>query len=872
MANYNKNKFMIPKTKCSVVERESVFSKLDKALGTKLTIIWAPAGSGKTTAVVSWLEARKLLDKTVWVSLDERDDNEDSFWGCLQEAVGQAIGANMQQPAGASVYSVLDMITNTESELVLVIDDFHHIKNPDILSDIKHLIDDMGGNAHIIINSRAKVNLSLARLRLSGEVTEIDRQDLKFSYIDAGDFIRSNTQLKISEKNVRLLRDRTEGWAAGIHIALLTLRDRKDVTELEKKFSGCSSYIEDYFNEEIFDGQPEEIKDFLLKTCILDELIPELCNAASLRKDSQQLLEQIYDSNLFIDRQDHEEKLFRYNRLFREFLLCKAKGRNLEAVFEASGRAAKWYSENGFLNSAINLYIEVGNLEPVIELVEAECIRMILCSEQYQVLRWLESIPQETILKNAVFSIASMFIYLYDDISYAKYSEFARKNSESIEDESVRRECLGLMTVAEGDRHFIRSDYRQSIACYERAQGLLQHSDLYKIAVNLKQGVAYFYMQDIQGEQKYFDMAMQLSQSYQDELMHLVVCRTAVFAKLLRRELAECENICSVFINSKISEALKKSALMAIFHIILALVYYERNDIARAEEYVSLGMELIEREGRPMQHYYTLYTGLYVYAGILLDKNNRADFEKVCNSIEELSGAAEDERMPDLYYLNKMESHFDLFKMERFMEARKTSLVEKYISKMDYKIPEELLVFSQALVEKGKSDDALMLLNKILTSEGSVNQYLSLKAHISRAEIFSQEDQYENATRDLKDALTIGYENGFIRIFMFKNIKTSRMLIKTIRSMKFDKDYSKMSEYLNKIAALYSEDKNVEIISKREKEVLELIENGARNSEIAKELFITESTAKSHILNIYSKLGVRNRVQAVARAKELGIL
>lgn len=872
MANYNKNKFMIPKTKCSVVEREVVFSKLDKALGTKLTIIWAEAGSGKTTAVVSWLEARKLIDKTAWISLDERDDNEDSFWGCLQEAAGQAIGVKTRQSDGASVYSVLEIISNMENELVFVIDDFHHIKNPGILRDIKHLIDDMGSNVHIIINSRAKVNLSLARLRLSGEVTEIDRQDLKFSYTDAGDFIRSNTQMKISEKNVRLLRDRTEGWAAGIHIALLTLRDRKDVAELEDKFSGCSSYVEDYFNEEIFNGQPEEIKDFLLKTCILDELIPELCNAASLRKDSQQLLEQIYDSNIFIDRQDHDEKVFRYNRLFREFLLCKAKGRNLEAVFESSGRAAKWYRENDFLNRAINLYIEVGNIEPVIELVEAECIRMILCSEQQQVLRWLESIPQETILKNAVFSIASMFIYLYDDISYAKYSEFARRNSESIEDERFRKECLGLMTFAEGDRHFIRSDYGESIACYEMAKEALQNSDLYKIAVNLKLGVAHFYMQDILGEKKYFDLAMQLSQSYQDELMHLVVCRTVVFAKLLRRELAECENICSVFINSKISEALKKSALMAIFYIILALVYYERNEIARAEEYVSIGMELIEREGRPMQHYYTLYTGLYVYAGILLDKNSRGDFEKVCSSIEELSGAAEEERMPDLYYLNKLESHFDLFKMERFMEARKTSLVEKYISKMDYKIPEELLVFSQALVEKGKSEDALMLLNKILTSEGSGNQYLRLKAHISRAEIFSQEDQYENATRDLKDALTIGYESGFIRIFMFKNIKTSRMLIKTIRSMKFDKDYSKMSEYLNKIAALYSEDKNVEIISKREKEVLELIENGARNSEIAKELFITESTAKSHILNIYSKLGVRNRVQAVARAKELGIL
>ena len=517
--------------------------------------------------------------------------------------------------------------------------------------------------------------------------------------------------------------------------------------------------------------------------------------------------------------------------------------------------------------------MEVGNFEPVIELVESECIRMVLCGEQFEVMHWLENIPQDVISKNPKFCITLMFIYISDDISYAKYQEFAERALAGYTDEEYRNECQGIMSIVKGDRHLIKSEYKESINFYEKALSNLEESSLYDITINLKLGVAYFYMKDLSGEKECFDKAMLLSQAYQDDVLYLVVSKTVVFTRLLRRQLVECENICNVCINSKMSDTLKKSSLMSIFYIILALVYYERNDLSKAEEYVHKGMEPIEREEMPLKHYYAMYTALYVYAGLLVDKGEKAGFENVCDRIEELSKVQEGERLSEMYYLNKVESYFEVLKMERFMEAGKVSLVEKYISKMDFKNPEEIVLFSQTLVGKGKSDDALMLLNKILTTEkDESNRYVCLKASILRAEIFSQEDQYENATRDFKEALTLGYENGFVRPFLFKNIKTSKMLIKTIRGMKFDKDYYKMGEYLNKIAGLYSTEEGSEIISKREKEVLQLIENGAKNSGIAKELFITESTVKSHILNIYSKLGVNNRVQAVAKAKEMGII
>jgi LuxR family maltose regulon positive regulatory protein len=873
MSIYNKNKFMIPKTKLKVTERKNIFGLLDKSQDTKLSIIWAQAGSGKTTAVVSWLETRNLENNTVWISLDERDNRPEMFSRCLAEAMGRVLGEEPQLQSEQTIDSLLNRISSLDRSLIFVFDDFHHIKNSEILKEVKYFIDGIGGNIHIIITSRSKLNLNLAKLRLNGEITEIDRKDLNFSLEEAAEFIGANSELEIPEKTVKLLWERTEGWIAGIQMALLTMRERKDIGEFEEKFSGCSSYIQDYFCEEVYNDQEDQTKDFLLKTSILEELTPELCNAVTGRNDSQQILEQIYDTNMFIDRLDYSGRTYRYHRLFKEFLMCKAKGMNVDAFYKASSQAAKWYEENGLLNSAINQYMEVGNFEPVVDLVESECIRMIFCGEQLEVMHWLESIPQDIVLKNPRFCIARMFIYVSDDISYAKYQEFAERALEEQTDEAYISECRGVMQIVRGDRHLIRSEYRKSIDCYRKAQSALEGSTLYSIAVSLKLGVACFYMKDLEGEKEHFDNAMLLSQAYQDDVLYLVVSRTAVFTRLLRRQLAECESICNVCINSKMSDSLKKSPLMSFFYIVLSLVYFDRNDIGRSDEFVNRGLEPIEREGRPLQYYYTLYTGLYVYAGILNEKGNKGELEKVCDRIEDLSKAHGDERVPDIYYLNKVESYFDVFKMERFMEAGKTSLVEKYVSKMDFKNPEEVVMFCRTLVDKGKSDDALMLLNKVLSAEkDDSNRYVCLKAIVLRAEIFSQEDQYENATRDFKEALTLGCDNGFVRLFSFRNIKTSKMLIKTIRGMKFNKDYYKMGEYLNKIAGLYSEEEGAEIVSKREKEVLQLIENGAKNSEIAKELFITESTVKSHILNIYSKLGVNNRVQAVAKAKEIGVL
>ena len=460
-------------------------------------------------------------------------------------------------------------------------------------------------NIHIIITSRTKPNINLARLRLNREVTEIDRKELNFSLEETIEFINYNSESRIPEESIKVLRERTEGWIAGVQIALMSIGESKYTTEFEQKFSGSNSYIQDYFCEEVFNNQSDETKDFLLKTCILDELNSELCNAVSIKKNSQQILEQIYNMNLFINKLNFHGESFRYYRLFKEFLMCKLNSISKEEVYEASNRAAKWYEKNGLINNAINQYIYVGNYQPVIKLIESECIKKVLSNDYFYVMNWLENIPLDIKIKNPKFCITYMYIYIHDDISYNKYLDLATKALENWQDEEYKKECLGIISIIEGDRNLIESEYKKSIECYENAMTYLKNDQFWDIVMNLKEGVAYFCLQDSVLEKDKFDKALLISQSYQDEVINLVAYRTIIFTKILRGQLSECVNICNLCLNNNAGEDIKNSSLMSIFYIALALVHYEENDINKAEDYVIRGIGLIEQRGELNLHYYT---------------------------------------------------------------------------------------------------------------------------------------------------------------------------------------------------------------------------------------------------------------------------
>lgn len=806
------------------------------------------------------------------------------FWNCFIKAIENLPNNNFEYEETNfddnqkfSIDTAIDMLLNNISiinrDLVFIIDDFHFIKNKDILMGIKYFIDNIPDNIHVIINSRKKATINLAKLRIDREITEIDSKELKFSLNETLQFLKENTKLDISEENVKILNESVEGWAAGLQISTLLMKEKTDMVDIAERFCGSNKYVQDYFSEEIFNNLSEEIREFLLKTSVLDELTADLCNAIVCKNNSQQILKEIYDMNLFIEKLDYNGETFRYNNLFKEFLASVLKGTSKEQVYEANNMAGKWYESNGLTNKAVNQYINAENFDQVVGLIEDSCLKKILSNEYSSVIVWLENIPQDIILKNPRFCIAYMYIYIYDDVNYYRYLEFTEKILEDYQDEDYKRECLGILLIAKGDKSLIKSEYKNSVDYYKNALDYLKDNIFWHTIINLKLGVVYFYLNDLVSEKRVFDQAVLLSQSYNDQDLYLVVNRNILLSRLLRGKLIECESICNIFLNNNLYDESKKSTEIAPFYIALVLVYYQKNEIDSAENYVLKGINLMEKEKNFNTNFYMLNIGYYVYSGIVLEKGEKSQINKAYKKIESLSEKYSDNKLCDRYFFNKLKIYIDALKIERFLDLGKISFVERTTAEKNFKIAEEYIIFCKVLIIKGKIDDALMLLNKLLASSKEQNNvYVIIKAYIYRIEVFCKKGQFENASKDLREALVLGYENGFIKPFLFKNVRMSRTLLKTIKGMKFKKDYYKMEEYSNKILALYSTEESTEIISKREKQVLELIENGAKNSEIAEKLFISESTAKSHILNIFSKLGVHNRVQAVAKAKEIGII
>ncbi|AYD40875.1 LuxR family transcriptional regulator [Clostridium fermenticellae] len=859
MLDYSyKNKFMIPKRKNKVVGIKKVLNKLDNALNKKFTIISAKAGSGKTTVVMSWIYSRNLEDNIIWISLNERDNNQDIFWKTVTLAVqGQSDSlANLK----------LENILSLDKNMIFVFDNLQVIKDENVLDQIKKFVYSVPNNVHIIAVSRERLNINVSKLRLDGEVTEIFGEELVFSLEDTKKFLESNLEFTVTKQCAQILNNASNGWAAGIKIAALSVNTENELVELCKDFDGSNRYIQDYFSEEVFDYQSEEIKEFLLKTCVLDELDEYLCNYITTKQDSQKLLEKMYDENLFTNKLDYSGKIFRYDKLFKEFLISKIDNEDKEKINELGSKVAYWYEKNGFIDKAVNQYINVKNYTQAISLVEGECLKKVFTNEYFYVLNWLKRIPQDVIVGNPRFCMVYMYINLYDDTNYSKYKDLVNKSIKN-RDEKYKNECIAILNIIIGDKNFISSNYEKSIEYYKESLKNLEHDEFWNTVLNLKLGLTYFYLNDFESEKKFFENSINLSREHNEATLKLTVNRVIIFTDLIMGRLNECENICNLSLNDAIANGMEGSQLISIFYMVLAFVYYEKNCLEKAEQYVLRGLEIAEE-----WDVYPMFIGYYIYSGISL-KDNKNKSNKILKKLNEFFVMDDYSSLLDKYYFLKLRDYFKALKVKRLIECGKAKWVEDYIVNRDFKIKVEFIVFSDALMYKGKLDDSLMVLNVILASMTERDsKYLSIMAYIFRAEIFSKKNQYENATKDFRMALILGYNDSFVRFFFLHDQKSIKVLIKTIQSMMFNKDYYGMEKYLNTILNLYSTDEDCKILSKREKEVLLLIEKGAKNSEIAKNLFITESTAKSHILNIFTKLGVKNRIRAVSKARDMGII
>ena len=401
-------KLHIPTPRLSMVARPALLGELAAGIGARLTLLCAPAGSGKTSLLCQWHADSRTNRPFAWISLDGADNDPGRFWDGLIAAVrtafpefGEAAQASLHSPGTTVRDHVLPLIVNDLSArgdpVVLVLDDYHEIENAQIHEAVEVFIERLPDCAHLVIATRSDPPLALGRRRVRGELTEIRADGLRFGRDDAALLLNGVLGLDLDADQVDRLHQRTEGWAAALQLAGLSLKGRSDPQEFIESFAGDDQQVVDYLGYEVLDRQPSDARDFLLRTSILTRLTGPLCAAVAEIEDADALLRRLERDNLFLVALDSRREWYRYHHLFAEVLRHELARTAPELVAKLHRRAAKWYGEAGAVHEAIEHAVAAGDHGDAILLITTHWYEFLQGGRHETVSAWIDRLPLETV-------------------------------------------------------------------------------------------------------------------------------------------------------------------------------------------------------------------------------------------------------------------------------------------------------------------------------------------------------------------------------------------------------------------------------------------------------------------------------------------
>ena len=414
-------KLFRPDPRHQTVERTRLHDLLRLGCSLPLTLVVAPAGWGKSTLVADWLRQDRV--SAGWVSLDGDDDDPHRFWRYLLLAAGQAgpgAGTAALRRLDAAKSDVLrDVLPTFINEaassgvpLVLVLDDYHLITSAQVHASVAALLDRCPPQLRLVLITRADPPLQLSRLRVRGELAELRAEHLRFSLDEAQEFFGGRLGTQLSEQDVHRLVTRTEGWAAGLQLAALRLKDRADPSAFIERFTGADWHIVNYLGEEVLTSQPSRVRDFLLVTSILNRMCAPLCNALTGRADGAELITEVNRANLFLIPLDDERRWFRYHHLFGGLLRHELARTAPQQPSALHRRAAQWYAENGDPAEAIGHAIASGDDSLTSRLVAAHWRQHFNAGQLETVRQWLDALPAELVAMDPSLSAARVWMAL----------------------------------------------------------------------------------------------------------------------------------------------------------------------------------------------------------------------------------------------------------------------------------------------------------------------------------------------------------------------------------------------------------------------------------------------------------------------------
>src|SRR5829696_2833381 len=407
-------KLYAPKLRRSLVARPRLRGRLRRGAESRLTLISAPAGFGKTTLLAEWLAADGTERSVAWLSLDESDRQPASYWAyvvtTLQAAV-PAVGTSAlpllqtaQPPIQTVLATVLNELGTALDDVYLVLDDYHLVDSPDIQAGMTFLLEHLPPRVHLVISTREDPALPLARLRAGGELVEVRAADLRFTFEEVAAYLNDVVGLDLAAGDLAALEGRTEGWIAALQLAALSMQGRDDVAGFVAGFAGDDRYIVDYLADEVLGRQPAPVRDFLMRTSILDRLSGPLCDAVTGQHGGKAMLEALDRANLFLVPLDDSRRWYRYHHLFADVLQTHLLDEHPGQVAALHRRASEWYEQHTEPAQAVRHALAAGDVERAAALVELAIPVLRKARQEATIRGWVDAIPDEVGFVGALMS------------------------------------------------------------------------------------------------------------------------------------------------------------------------------------------------------------------------------------------------------------------------------------------------------------------------------------------------------------------------------------------------------------------------------------------------------------------------------------
>lgn len=866
-----KTKIHIPSPRSNLISRQRLLQKLDAGLYRKLTLISAPAGFGKTTLLSEWV--KDCHYPIAWISLDEGDNDLNRFYGhfiaALQTIPGlkaahigeaglTALQSNQISNKELLITSLINDIDEKAPPFVIVLDDFHEIHAVQVNEMLRFLVNNLPANMHIFLSGRADPTWSLARLRIGNQLLEIRADDLRFTLEEGKAFLNTIMNLDLSVEDVAALDTRTEGWIAGLQMAALSMQGRKDKSDFIHSFSGSHHFVLDYLIEEVLKQQPSVIQEFLFKTSILERMTASLCDALTCRNNSRLILAQLDKDNLFLIPLDDERQWYRYHHLFGDLLRKRLRQEHKYSVKNLHRQASLWYEENRLIPDAMTHALKAKDFERAAEQIEEFGWATFTRGEMSTVIRWINALPQKYLKTHPRLNV----LYAWAMAKSGRLEE-AETCIQGVDHETMLGEVAAVRAYLAG----VRGHLPQSVVLAKVALADLSEENFsMRAIVNQNLGVAYHWSGDPIAAIKTLTKAAELTrladQKFQTVTTLSILGRAYEMQGNLHKAFEIYQN--AVDLASEANQQPVPFAGMA--HVGMAGVLYEWNDLGGAKQNAEEGIRLSKMGG------FVVYQ---VFGNAILTKvyEAKGDHEQANDMLQKAIWMGQGSEY-DLVLALVAETQVRLWLRQNNISAASDWAqvhLADCVDNLDAAGEIEQITVAQVFASQGKFYDALDLLAQLLEAAQAAKCMENvLRIWILQAIIFQSQQKIGSALNVLRQALSFAEPQGYTRIFIDQGEPMEQLLRSAL----------KQGIAPNLVARLLEKSEEgseslqvlVDPLSERETEVLRLIVAGLSNQEIAEELTIAESTVKTHINHIYSKLNVTSRTQAVVKARELQLL